>query len=141
MGWWLKDQCEKKKEETRAHNTQLHAAACFRRWCCPAVAAIEVATVTVASGPGKDARAVRINMAVASAQCVEATETLGAECDQLAAVVGSAINVDAIDDLEQSDEALRQGEFGIMNIMVAEAMENANSCGRGLVRKMEFNIH
>ncbi|KAJ0988515.1 hypothetical protein J5N97_006871 [Dioscorea zingiberensis] len=42
---------------------------------------------------------------------------------------------DAIDDLEQSDEALREGEFGTMNIMVAGAMENANSCEKGFGEK------
>ncbi|XP_039140281.1 VAN3-binding protein-like [Dioscorea cayenensis subsp. rotundata] len=96
VGRWLKDRREKKKEETRAHNAQLHAAVSVAG-VAAAVAAI--AAATAASGPGKDERASRTNMAVASAatlvaaQCVEAAESLGAERDHLAAVVGSAVNV------------------------------------------------
>ncbi|KAJ0982462.1 hypothetical protein J5N97_010717 [Dioscorea zingiberensis] len=98
VGRWLKDRREKKKEETRAHNAQLHAAVSVAG-VAAAVAAIAAATAAAASGHGKDDRAARTNMAVASAatlvaaQCVEAAETLGAERDQLAAVVGSAVNV------------------------------------------------
>ncbi|KAJ0982490.1 hypothetical protein J5N97_010745 [Dioscorea zingiberensis] len=65
----------------------------------PAVVAIAAATVAAALGPRKDACASRTNMAVASAatlaatQRIEAAKTLGAERDQLAVVVWSAVNV------------------------------------------------
>ncbi|KAF0889339.1 hypothetical protein E2562_023642 [Oryza meyeriana var. granulata] len=98
VGRWLKDRKEKKKEETRAHNAQVHAAVSVAA-VAAAVAAVAAATAAASSGSGKDDRAVRTDMAVASAatlvaaQCVEAAESLGAERDHLAAAVGSAVNV------------------------------------------------
>ncbi|RWV86636.1 hypothetical protein BHE74_00029180 [Ensete ventricosum] len=97
VGRWLKDRREKKKEETRAQNAQLHAAISVAG-VAAAVAAVAAATAA-ASGSGKDDRVARIDMAVASAatlvaaQCVEAAESMGAEREHLASVVGSAVNV------------------------------------------------
>ena len=97
VGRWLKDRKEKKKEETRAHNAQVHAAVSVAA-VAAAVAAVAAATAA-ASGSGKDDRAARTDMAVASAatlvaaQCVEAAEAMGAEREHLEAVVGSAVNV------------------------------------------------
>ncbi|XP_008786050.1 VAN3-binding protein isoform X2 [Phoenix dactylifera] len=97
VGRWLKDRREKKKEETRAHNAQLHAAVSVAA-VAAAVAAIAAATAAT-SGSGKDDRATRTDMAVASAatlvaaHCVEAAESMGAEREHLASVVGSAVNV------------------------------------------------
>ncbi|XP_074577107.1 VAN3-binding protein-like [Curcuma longa] len=97
VGRWLKDRRERKKEETRAQNAQLHAAVSVAS-VAAAVAAVAAATAA-ASGCGKDDRATRIDMAVASAatlvasQCVEAAELMGAEREHLASVVGSAVNV------------------------------------------------
>ncbi|XP_072957311.1 VAN3-binding protein-like isoform X2 [Typha angustifolia] len=103
VGRWLKERREKKKEETRAHNAQLHAAVSVAG-VAAAVAAIAAATAA-ASGSSKDDRAARTDMAVASAatlvaaQCVEAAESMGAEREHLAAVVGSAVNVRAPGDI------------------------------------------
>ena len=64
-----------------------------------AVAAVAAATATASASGGKDERAARTDMAVASAatlvaaQCVEAAESIGAEREHLEAVVGSAVNV------------------------------------------------
>lgn len=97
VGRWLKDRKEKKKEETRAHNAQVHAAVSVAA-VAAAVAAVAAATAA-ASASGKDERAARTDMAVASAatlvaaQCVEAAESIGAEREHLEAVVGSAVNV------------------------------------------------
>ncbi|XP_042401728.1 VAN3-binding protein-like isoform X3 [Zingiber officinale] len=97
VGRWLKDRRERKKEETRAQNAQLHAAVSVAG-VAAAVAAVAAATAAV-SGSGKDDRATRIDMAVASAatlvaaQCVEAAELMGAEREHLTSVVGSAVNV------------------------------------------------
>ncbi|KAJ6811314.1 VAN3-binding protein-like [Iris pallida] len=96
VGRWLKDRRKRKKEEARAHNAQLHAAVSVAG-VASAVAA--VAAATAASGSGKDDRAARTDMAVASAatlvaaQCVETAESMGAEREHLASVVGSAVNV------------------------------------------------
>ncbi|KAG1368685.1 putative VAN3-binding protein [Cocos nucifera] len=98
VGRWLKDRREKKKEESRAQNAQLHAAVSVAA-VAAAVAAIAAATAATTSGSGKDDRAARTDMAVASAatlvaaHCVEAAESMGAEREHLASVVGSAVNV------------------------------------------------
>ncbi|WOL08908.1 hypothetical protein Cni_G17661 [Canna indica] len=97
VGRWLKDRRERKKEETRAQNAQLHAAISVAG-VAAAVAAV-AAAAAAASGSGRDDRAARIDMAVASAatlvaaQCVEAAEAMGAEREHLASIVGSAVNV------------------------------------------------
>ncbi|XP_020534210.1 VAN3-binding protein isoform X2 [Jatropha curcas] len=97
VGRWLKDRREKKKEETRAHNAQLHAAISVAG-VAAAVAAIAAATAA-SSGNGKDEQMAKTDMAVASAatlvaaQCVEAAEAMGAEREHLASVVSSAVNV------------------------------------------------
>ncbi|KAG9451912.1 hypothetical protein H6P81_004816 [Aristolochia fimbriata] len=101
VGRWLKDRKEKKKEEARAHNAQLHAAVSVAG-VAAAVAAIAAAT---AAAPGKDEQMAKTDMAVASAatlvaaQCVEAAEALGAERDHLASVVSSAVNVRTAGDI------------------------------------------
>ncbi|KAK3001610.1 hypothetical protein RJ639_020649 [Escallonia herrerae] len=97
VGRWLKERREKKKEETRAHNAQLHAVVSVAG-VAAAVATIAAATAT-ASASGKDEQMAKTDMAVASAatlvaaQCVEAAEAMGAERDHLIAAVNSAVNV------------------------------------------------
>jgi hypothetical protein len=97
VGRWLKDRKEKKKEETRAHNAQVHAAVSLAA-VAAAVAAVAGATAA-ASGSGKDDTAARTDMAMASAatlvaaQCVEAAHAMGAEREHLEGVVCSAVNV------------------------------------------------
>ena len=92
VGRWLKDRREKKKEETRAHNAQVHAAVSVAA-VAAAVAAVAAATAAASSGSGKDDRGARTDMAVASAatlvaaQCVEAAVAMGAEREHLAAAV------------------------------------------------------
>ena len=103
VGRWLKDRREKKKEETRAQNAQLHAAISVAG-VAAAVAAIAAATAA-SSGAGKDEQMAKTDMAVASAatlvaaQCVEAAEALGAEREHLASVVSSAVNVRSAGDI------------------------------------------
>ncbi|XP_027368037.1 VAN3-binding protein-like [Abrus precatorius] len=103
VGRWLKDRREKKKEENRTHNAQLHAAISVAA-VAAAVAAITAATAA-SSAPNKDEKMAKTDMAVASAatlvaaQCVEAAEAMGAERDHLASVVSSAVNVRSHDDI------------------------------------------
>ncbi|PNX81722.1 hypothetical protein L195_g037747, partial [Trifolium pratense] len=103
VGRWLKDRREKKKEEARTHNAELHAAVSVAA-VAAAVAAIAAATAA-SSGSGKDEQAVKTDSAVASAatlvaaQCVEAAEALGAEREHLTAVVSSAVNVSSAGDI------------------------------------------
>ncbi|KAJ4722523.1 VAN3-binding protein-like [Melia azedarach] len=103
VGRWLKDRREKKKEETRVHNAQLHAAISVAG-VAAAVAAIASATAA-SSASSKDEQMAKTDMAVASAatlvaaQCVEAAEAMGAEREHLAAVVSSAVNVRSAGDI------------------------------------------
>ncbi|CAN6547932.1 unnamed protein product [Malus baccata var. baccata] len=103
VGRWLKDRREKKKEEARALNAQLHAAVSVAG-VASAIAAIAAATAA-SSGSGKDEHMAKTDMAVASAatlvaaQCVEAAEAMGAEREHLATVVSSAVNVRSAGDI------------------------------------------
>ncbi|XWS53932.1 hypothetical protein CRYUN_Cryun10bG0042500 [Craigia yunnanensis] len=103
VGRWLKDRKEKKKEETRAHNAQLHAAISVAG-VAAAVAAIAAATAA-SSSAGKDEQMAKTDMAVASAatlvaaQCVEAAEVMGAEREHLASVISSAVNLRSAGDI------------------------------------------
>ena len=103
VGRWLKDRREKKKEETRAHNAQIHAAVSVAG-VAAAVASIAAATAA-SSSSGKDEQMAKTDMAVASAatlvaaQCVEAAELMGAEREHLASVVSSAVNVRSAGDI------------------------------------------
>ncbi|CAA2941929.1 VAN3-binding -like [Olea europaea subsp. europaea] len=103
VGRWLKDRREKKKEESRAQNAQLHAAISVAG-VAAAIAAIAAATAA-SSGVGKDEQMAKTDMAVASAatlvaaQCVEAAESMGAEREHLASVVSSAVNVRSAGDI------------------------------------------
>ncbi|KAJ6911107.1 hypothetical protein NC652_021674 [Populus alba x Populus x berolinensis] len=103
VGRWLKDRREKKKEEVRTHNAQLHAAISVAG-VAAAVAASAAATAA-SSGAGKDEQMAKTDMAVASAatlvaaQCVEAAEAMGAEREHLASVVNSAVNVRSAGDI------------------------------------------
>ncbi|KAG8653910.1 VAN3-binding protein [Manihot esculenta] len=103
VGRWLKERKEKKKEETRAHNAQLHATVSVAA-VAAAVAAIAAATAS-SSAAGRNEQLAKTDMAVASAatlvaaQCVEAAEAMGVERDHLASVVSSAVNVRSHDDI------------------------------------------
>lgn len=103
VGRWLKDRREKKKEETRAHSAQLHAAVTVAG-VASAIAAIAAATAA-SSAQAKDEHMAKTDMAVASAatlvaaQCVEAAEAMGAEREHLASVISSAVNVHSAGDI------------------------------------------
>ncbi|TQD80117.1 hypothetical protein C1H46_034324 [Malus baccata] len=88
---------EKKKEEARALNAQLHAAI-FVAGVASAIAAMAPATVAL-FGLGKDEHIAKTDMDVASVsilvvtQCVEAAEAMEAEREHLVTVVNSAMNI------------------------------------------------
>lgn len=115
VGRWLKDRKEKKKEETRAHNAQLHATVSVAG-VAAVVAAIAAATAA-SSGHRKDEEMMKTDLAVASAatlvaaQCVEAAEAMGAERDHLASVVSSAVNVRSPGDIMTLTAAAATGKL------------------------------
>lgn len=100
VGRWLKDMKEKKKEEGRVQNAQVHAAMSVAG-VAAAVAAIAAAT---AANSGNDGQS-QTSMAVASAaslvaaECVEVAESMGADRQQLSSVVNSAVNVKTAGDI------------------------------------------
>lgn len=113
VGRWLKERREKKKEENRTHNAQMHATITVAA-VAAAIAAIAAATAA-SSTPNKDEKMAKTDVAVASAatlvaaQCVEAAEAMGAERDHLASVVSSAVNVRSHDDISTLTAAAATG--------------------------------
>ncbi|VAI13238.1 VAN3-binding protein-like isoform X1 [Triticum dicoccoides] len=129
VGRWLKDKKEKRKEETRAHNAQVHAAVTV----AAVAAAVAAAAAATAGSGGKDDRAARTDMAMASAatlvaaQCVEAAESMGAEREHLAAAVGSAVN------------ARTPGDIVTITAAAATALRGAATL-RARVQKEAWNV-
>ncbi|XP_028124839.1 VAN3-binding protein isoform X1 [Camellia sinensis] len=98
VGRWLKDQKERKKQELRTHNAQLHAAVSVAG-VAAAVAALAASSVTSPEkptarhkAPSKTSTAMASAAALVASHCIEIAEEMGAEHDQILAVVGSAIN-------------------------------------------------
>ncbi|KAK3407253.1 hypothetical protein EUGRSUZ_K03331 [Eucalyptus grandis] len=127
VGRWLKDRREKKKEEARVQNAQLHAAVSVAS-VASAVAAIAAATAA-SSSSRKNEETAKTDMAVASAatlvaaQCVEAAETMGAERDHLASVVSSAVNVRSYDDITTLTAAAATALRGAATLKARTAKE------------------
>ncbi|VFQ59678.1 unnamed protein product [Cuscuta campestris] len=100
---WLKHRRNKKKEEARARNAQVHAAVSVAGLAA-SVAAVAASTAA-ASSAGEDEVAAKTDIAVASAamlvaaQCVDAAEAMGADRDRLMTSVNSAINVQSHEDI------------------------------------------
>lgn len=99
-GRWVKDQKERKKQEIRTHNAQLHAAVSVAG-VAAAVAAVAASSV---SSPEKYKRnqqkkSSNISSAIASAaalvtsHCIEIARDMGADHEQILSMVNSAINV------------------------------------------------
>ncbi|KAH9799579.1 phosphoinositide binding protein [Citrus sinensis] len=98
MGRWLKDQKERKKQEIRAHNAQLHAAVSVVG-VAAAIAAITAATTTSQEmttvqqkSSCKTSAAVASAAALVASHCIEIAEDMGADHDQILTVVNSAVN-------------------------------------------------
>ncbi|KAM0014455.1 putative VAN3-binding protein [Helianthus debilis subsp. tardiflorus] len=129
VGRWLKNRREKKKEETRVHNAQLHATVSVAG-VASVVAAI--AAATAASGHRKDEEMMKTDLAVASAatlvaaQCVEAAEAMGAERDHLASVVSSAVNVRSPGDIMTLTAAAATALRGVATLKARAAKDTCN---------------
>ncbi|XP_010551713.1 PREDICTED: VAN3-binding protein-like [Tarenaya hassleriana] len=111
VGRWLKDRREKKKEETRAHNAQVHAAVSIISFIFLIINIIKnhyaafAAATAASSSSGKDEQMTKTDMAVppaatlVAAQCVEAAEVMGAEREHLGSVLSSAVRVRSAGDI------------------------------------------
>ncbi|KAL8537206.1 hypothetical protein ACS0TY_012400 [Phlomoides rotata] len=98
MGRWMKDQKERKKQEIRAHNAQLHAAVSVAG-VAAAVAALAASSVTPPQKSStKHKKTSKTSTSVASAaalvasHCIEIAEDMGADHDHILSVVNSAIS-------------------------------------------------
>lgn len=97
MGRWIKDQKERKKQEIRAHNAQLHAAVSVAG-VAAAVAALAASSMSSPIGKHKRSSTGKTSSAIASAaalvasHCIEIAEDMGADHRHILAVVNSAIN-------------------------------------------------
>ncbi|XP_051137385.1 VAN3-binding protein isoform X3 [Andrographis paniculata] len=94
MGRWMKDQKERKKQEIRAHNAQLHAAVSVAGVAAAvaALAALSVASPEKHKQPSKLSAAFASAAALVASHCIEIAEDMGAEHDHILSVVNSAIN-------------------------------------------------
>ncbi|GMI81427.1 FORKED-LIKE4 [Hibiscus trionum] len=98
MGKWLKDQKERKKQEIRTHNAQLHAAVSVAG-VAAAVAALaasnamlpETETICLKTS-SKVSSAIASAAALVASHCIEIAEDMGADHDQILTVVNSAMN-------------------------------------------------
>ncbi|CAN1218835.1 VAN3-binding protein [Linum perenne] len=102
MGRRMKDHKERKKQEIRTHNAQVHAAVTVAG-VAAAVAALTAsnamsAELAAAKGnktlmSSKTPAAMASAAALVASHCIEIAEDMGAEHEQISAVIDSAINV------------------------------------------------
>ncbi|KAK2391877.1 VAN3-binding protein [Trifolium repens] len=96
-GRWLKDQKERKKQEIRTHNAQVHAAVSVVG-VAAAVAAVAASIVSsekpdaYQKNPTMASAAIASAAALVASHCIEIAEDMGAEQDQIITAVDSAIN-------------------------------------------------
>ncbi|XP_074276497.1 VAN3-binding protein isoform X2 [Silene latifolia] len=98
MGRRLKDQKERKKNEIRTHNAQLHAAVSVAG-VAAAIAAVTASnatsmamTIGQSKAPSKPTAALASATALVASHCIEIAEELGADHHQILTAVDSAIN-------------------------------------------------
>lgn len=94
---WLKDMKDKKKEELRLHNAQVHAALSVAGLAA-ALAAVAEAKISENSQSKTDV-AVASAAALVAAQCVEVAESMGADRNRLSSVINSAVSVKSPGDI------------------------------------------
>ncbi|EEF45883.1 ice binding protein, putative [Ricinus communis] len=105
MGRWLKDQKERKKQEIRTHNAQLHAAVSVAGLAA-AIAALAASNAmsaemaaTCQKTSSKTSAAMASAAALVASHCIELAEDMGANHDQILTVVNSAVNARSSGDI------------------------------------------
>uniref|UniRef100_A0A7N2N765 Uncharacterized protein n=1 Tax=Quercus lobata TaxID=97700 RepID=A0A7N2N765_QUELO len=97
MGRWLKDQKERKKQEIRTQNAQLHAAVSVAG-VAAAVAALAASNASPDMSAAHPKMPSKISTTIASAaalvasHCIEIAEEMGADHNHISTTVNSAIN-------------------------------------------------
>ncbi|XP_050219541.1 VAN3-binding protein [Mercurialis annua] len=105
MGRWMKDQKERKKQEIRTQNAQLHAAVSVAG-VAAAIAALAASNAMAAEmaasqqkPPSKTTVAMASAAALVASHCIEIAEDMGADHDQILTVVNSAVNARSSGDI------------------------------------------
>lgn len=104
MGRWIKDQKEKKKQEMRAHNAQLHASV--------SVAGVAAAVAALAAASSD---ALASAAALVASHCIEMAEHMGADHDHILSVVNSAINARTNGDVMTLTAAAATGIYSFID--------------------------
>ena len=98
FGRWLKDQKERKKQEMRSQNAQVHAAVSVAG-VAAAVAALAASTAaspevsaTQHKKPSKTTAAIASAAALVASHCIEIAEDMGADHEHILMAVNSAVN-------------------------------------------------
>lgn len=124
MGRWLKDQKERKKQEIRTNNAQLHAAVSVAGVAAAvaALAASNVMSVEMASTCQKTHSKTPAAMASAAAlvasHCIEIAEEMGADHDQILTVVNSAVNARTSGDIMTLTAGAATGIIKIIKLLL-----------------------
>ncbi|XP_022936146.1 VAN3-binding protein-like isoform X2 [Cucurbita moschata] len=97
LGRWMKDQKERKKQEIRSQNAQLHAAVSVAGVAASVAAFIaSLLSCETSSGnhkwPSKTSSAMASAAALVASHCIEMAEEMGASHEHILNVVNSAIN-------------------------------------------------
>ncbi|XVF89190.1 hypothetical protein PTKIN_Ptkin19aG0110200 [Pterospermum kingtungense] len=133
-GRWLKDQKERKKQEIRMHNAQLHAAVSVAG-VAAVVAALaasnamlpEMAT-SCRNTSSKVSTAIASAAALVASHCIEIAEDMGADHDQILTVVNSAMN------------ARTNGDIMTLTAGAATALRGAAALRTRLQKTMMFPL-
>ncbi|KAB1204369.1 hypothetical protein CJ030_MR8G014180 [Morella rubra] len=97
MGKWSKDQKDRKKQEIRTHNAQLHAAVSVAG-VAAAVAALTASTAAPdmptanQKTPSITPAAIASAAALVASHCIEIAEEMGADHNHMSTIVNSAVN-------------------------------------------------
>ncbi|KAK6140858.1 hypothetical protein DH2020_025390 [Rehmannia glutinosa] len=127
MGRWIKDQKERKKQEIRAHNAQLHAAVSVAG-VAAVVAALAASSVT---SPEKSitkhkksskitSTAIASAAALVASHCIEIAEDMGADHEHILSVVNSPLMRGLMAIGAATLRARLQNEHGAANITLTE---------------------
>lgn len=143
MGRWLKDQKERKKQEIRTHNAQLHAAVSVAG-VAAAVAAVAASTASPdmpflnSKNPPKSSAAIASAAALVASHCIEIAEDMGADHDQILTAVNSAINAKTSGDIMTLTAGAATGIttlFSIVFEIFCRSYYESLTCKREVVTK------
>ncbi|MQL88297.1 hypothetical protein Taro_020877 [Colocasia esculenta] len=108
VGGWLKDHKEKRREEARVRNAQVHAATAVAGVAAAVAAVAGAATfsspvssavVLQSASPAKTSAAIASAASLVASHCVEVAHAMGADRGQILTAVGSAVSIHTTGDI------------------------------------------